>query len=162
MEEKWWHNIREKANKALIEETCPDGVILETLPSYAVIEKPSLNKFKAVKQTLSVTQTEGVYVYKSEPGKVFSLKKFEAQDAKTRKIHGNLSESDFWCNKERVVYYGSDMPSESENMRMLNDSSIYQHIPEAKHEDILGICSPYIYIGQAGSFFPLHKVPIII
>lgn len=160
--ENWWQNIKEEADNALVEGTCPDGLILVTLPSYPVVEKPSLNKFKAVKQTLSVTQTEGVYVYKSEPGKVFSLKKLEAQDTKTRKVHNNLSESDFWCNKERVVYYGSDIPSESENMRMLNDSSIYQHIPEAKHEDILGICTPYVYIGQPGSFFPLHKVSIII
>ena len=158
MEKLWLIDIKDRANRALVEGTCPDGVILETLPSYGVVEKPSLSKFKAVKQTLSVTQKEGVYVYKSEPGKVFSLKKFETQDSKTRKIYGNFSESDFWCNKDRVVYYGTDLPSESQCLQLLNDRSIYQHIPEAKNENILGICSPYIYVGQTGSFFPLHKV----
>ena len=156
--EKWWQDIKEKANKALKEGTCPEGVILETLPSYSVVEKPSVSKFTAKKQTLSVTQNEGAYIYESGPEKVFSLNKFMEQDAKMRKIHGDFSESDFWSKSERIVYYGSDLPSKSENMRILNDSKIYQHIPEAKNEDILGICSPYVYIGQAGSFFPLHKV----
>ena len=112
-----------------------------------------------MKQILTETETEGVFTYNSEEqGKVFTVKKFESEDIKKKKVLGNFSESDFWRSKERVVYYGSDIPSQSENMRALNESNIYKHIPEAEDENLPGICTPYTYVGQRGSFFPLHKV----
>ena len=109
-----------------------------------------------------MTHMDGVFIYESEQGKIFTVKKFEVDDIKKMETNGDFSERDFWCEQNRVVYYGSDIPSQSEQMTVLNDSRIYKHIPEAKDENILGICTPYIYIGQRGSFFPLHKVTITI
>lgn len=111
-----------------------------------------------MKQTLSLTKTEGVFTYKSSnTRKLFTLKKFEADDIKYKKNQTNFSPNDFWSNGEKTVYYGSDVPSQSVYMKELNDRNIYENIPEAKNQDILGICTPYIYVGKTASFFPLHQ-----
>ena len=61
-----------------------------------------------------------------------------------------------------LFFYGADLSFQSKTMHVLNDTGIYQHIPEASQEDIPGVTTPYAYVGQTGSFFPLHKVSILL
>ena len=51
------------ADEKLREGTCPEGIFLEMLPNDILLTEPVLGKFKTVKQTLSPTDTEGVFVY---------------------------------------------------------------------------------------------------
>ena len=147
------------ADEKLREGTCPEGIFLEMLPNDILLTEPVLGKFKTVKQTLSPTDTEGVFVYSSRPGKTFSLENFEKKDITMRKASKN-SDSDFWCDEKKTVFYGADLSFQSNTMHVLNDTGIYQHIPEAQQEDIPGVNTPYSYVGLTGSFFPLHKVCI--
>ena len=111
----------------------PSFLHIKLLKLYVVVTL--YPKFKTVKQTLSSTETEGVYVYESVKGLTYTLKKFK-YDAELKKK--NFSETDFWSGSLKGVHYGADLSSQSQNMRVLNDSSIYCKIPEAKNQDILG------------------------
>jgi len=148
------------ADKKLREGTCQEGMFLETLPNDIVLDEPVLGKFRTAKQILSATINEGVFIYGSKQGKTFSLENFEQRDIAIKAQQN--SESDFWCCDKKPVFYGADLSFQSKTMHVLNDTGIYQHIPEASQEDIPGVTTPYAYVGQTGSFFPLHKVSILL